>query len=223
MKRISCVAGAILLASFATIGCGTATEPFSKKTWTASAEDVRSIEVDVRDRPIYVTATDGGEVVMDYSENSKERYSIDDSNGTLHVVMTEDAKEWTDYVGTKPAETDREIRIQVPGDALDTLDVSTTNAAVRISPIEVRDSVSLASNGGDIVLDDLRAGQAIRLDVKNGNIVGTLAGSMRDYTISTTQKKGGSTLPESNAAGNVALDITANNGDIRLQFEDGEG
>lgn len=69
-------------------------------------------------------------------------------------------------------------------------------------------------------VEDLSAGKSIAISVKDGNMEGTLAGSVSDYSITTTVRQGHSNVPESSEEGPIALELTAENGDINLQFGD---
>ena len=50
-------------------------------------------------------------------------------------------------------------------------------------------SVTISSNGGDIVFESLDVSSALTLDVKNGNISDVIAGSYDDFAIQSEIKK----------------------------------
>lgn len=218
MKKMLCSVLASCLAVTLFSGCNANSDAFTLQTYSAHSQQIRTIDVEVRDRPVYITSTDGNEIVLTYAENSKECYDIEEEDSTLRVTLEEGTKTWPDYVGVKPAEQDRTLHIAVPENTLETLQIQTTNASVQLDPMTVQDAVSLASNGGDIRVDKLAAGQSITLDVKNGNIEGSLAGELTDYKLTTQIKKGHTDLPDSTQSGKIRLDVTANNGDIDLKF-----
>lgn len=221
MKKTMLAAAMLLISALAFAGCADgAAEEFVPHTYSADAQEIQSIEVDVRDRPIYVSAADGEEVRVDYAESPKERYDIAEESGALRISLAEGTKSWTDLISIKAPEADREIRITVPKDALSSLRVSTTNAPVRVFPIQVKEDVQLTSNGGDVEVEELGAGTSISMNVKNGNICGTLAGSRSEYRVSTEIKKGKTNLTDSTAQGDILLSLEANNGDITLGFTD---
>lgn len=223
MKKLFHLATALALIVFTLAGCGAndAAEAFTAQSYAVDAEDVRSIEVNVRDRAIQVASTTGSQIILDYSESSKERYDIEQDGDTLRVTLLEGTKQWTDYVGVKASKENRTMRIQVPESTLNSLSIQTTNEPVEVSTMRIEDRVRLSSNGGDVRVDGLEAGSSISLDVKDGNIEGTLAGALSDYRISTTIKKGQSDLPDTTDEGGIALDLSANNGDIKLRFAEG--
>ena len=61
-------------------------------------------------------------------------------------------------------------------------------------------------------------GKAVNLTVKNGDISGTIVGSYDDFAIRTEIKKGESSLPENKDGGEKTLDVSANNGDVNIEF-----
>ena len=83
----------------------------------------------------------------------------------------------------------------------------------------VTDSVSLASNGGNIRFAKLTVGREIALTAKNGDISGTVAGSYDDFAIRSAVKKGESNLPETKDGGEKSLNVSCNNGDISIAFQ----
>lgn len=83
----------------------------------------------------------------------------------------------------------------------------------------VTGSISISSNGGDIAFGTLDVGNALTLDVKNGDISGTIAGSYDDFTIQSEIKKGESNLPDNKDGGEKTLHVSSNNGDVNIEFE----
>lgn len=78
--------------------------------------------------------------------------------------------------------------------------------------------VSLSSLGGNVVFDQLHVKNTVDLNVKNGNISGTLIGNYDDYAIFCDIKKGKSNLPSSKENGTKKLTASTNNGDIDIEF-----
>lgn len=52
-------------------------------------------------------------------------------------------------------------------------------------------SITLESNGGNILLENLYPAQEISLTTKNGNVTGTINAGYDDYRINAETKKGG--------------------------------
>ena len=59
----------------------------------------------------------------------------------------------------------------------------------------------------------------LELRAKNGNISGTVAGSYDDFAIFSAVKKGESNLPEEKDSGEKTLQVSCNNGDIAIVFQ----
>ncbi len=219
MKKIIALALCLALGCFALAGCSGGGEPFEEKRYTPDGP-VGSVDIDVRDRAVEVALSDDGQVHIAYSENSKEYYDISLSGGALSMTSAS-GKDWTDYIGGKPSAEDRKILLQVPDALLDSLTISTTNEDITLPELSVGGAVSLSDNGGDIAFGRLKVGSSLTLNAKNGDITGEVAGSYDDFAIRCDVKKGGSSLPESKDGGEKTLDVTCNNGDVRVELTTG--
>lgn len=200
-------------------GCSGNDESYTQKSYSPTDTQVSEISIDVRDRQVEVILSADEQIHIDYYENSKEYYDISVSeNHVLTMTLVHD-KKWTDYMGGKAAADVRKISVQVPDALLNTLSVITTNEDISIAPLTLSGNITLRANGGDIRFDQLDAGKDITLDVKNGNITGTISGSYDDYAISCTVKKGESNLPTDKNTGSKKLSVAANNGDVAVEIE----
>lgn len=90
-----------------------------------------------------------------------------------------------------------------------------------LSALAVTESISISSNGGNIVFESLDVGSSLTLTAKNGNISGTVAGSYDAFAIQSEIKKGESNLPDNKAGGEKTLNVSSNNGDINITFVNG--
>ncbi len=199
-------------------GCSNQEEPFTDKNYTSGDEQILGVVLDVRDRQIEVLPSEDQQVHIDYSENSKESYELTVSEDHVLTMTAVSDKEWTDYIGEKAPASARKITVQLPDTLLQTLQISTTNEDISVTDLSLKDTVSLTTNGGAISFDQLSAGNTITLDAKNGDITGTISGSYEEYSIYSSIKKGDSNLPASKDQGSKTLSVTANNGDISVEF-----
>lgn len=217
MKKIISLALCLIWSCFVLAGCSSNSEPFTEKTYTPDTA-VSGIELNVEDREIQVSLSPDEEVHIAYSENSKEYYEISVSDGQVLTMTSASNKEWTDYIGSKPAAQDRKISLQVPDALLETLTLSTTNENVTLPDLSVTGSIRISSNGGNITFGTLDVGGALTLSAKNGDISGAIAGSYDDFAIQSEIKKGESNLPDNKDSGEKALTVSNNNGNIDIEF-----
>lgn len=217
MKKILfCMAACAVLALCMT-GCSSQ-QTFEEDSYSSAGEEVRAVTVDVSDREVLIGASADGQVRIEYSESEKEYYDISLSQeGKLTMTLVLD-KQWTDFIGTKPAIEDRTIRLYLPDGLLSSLKVTTTNEEIVLSPLSVAGSVALDSNGGDVRFDSVLVGTEASFTAKNGNIAGSLVGGWDDFAISCTVKKGETNLPESKPGGEKSLAVDCNNGDVAIEF-----
>ena len=218
MRKFAALLICLILGSISLTGCAKNDEAFTQKSYTAESDEITEVFVDVRDRQIEVTLSDDNLIHIDYFENSKEYYDISVSDGHTLTMTAHNDKEWTDYIGGKSAAGTRKISLQLPNNILKTLKLSTTNENITLPALTVMDNLSLSSHGGNIVFDKLEVGKSINLDVKNGDISGTVIGNYDAYAISCNMKKGESNLPSSKENGTKTLTVCNNNGDINIEF-----
>lgn len=192
-------------------------ETFTARSYVCDGGAAEKIIVDVRDRSVNIGVSDDGKIHINCHESEKEYYEISVENGILTVSLVCD-KDWTDYIGTKPNEKYRVIDVEIPDGSLTEIDVITTNGDIMSAPIQILNGVSFDTNGGNIVIDALSVGCKAQFTAKNGNITGSLAGSMSDFSVSCKIKKGDSNLPEDTTGGTKFLTATCNNGDISISF-----
>lgn len=148
-------------------------------------------------------------------------YEISVSDESILTMTGASNKEWTDYIGSKPAAEDRKISLQVPDALLESLAISTTNEDITLPALAVTGQISLSTNGGSIAFETLDVGSALTLSAKNGDISGAVAGSYDDFSIQTEIKKGESNLPGDKDDGEKALRVSCNNGDVDIAFANG--
>lgn len=216
MKKTVCLAISSLLTAALFTGCTAKKEEYTAGSY-ASDEKVTAVSIDVRDRAIEVMLSEDSKVHIDYFESSKKQYDITVSDDGTLTMTAADSKEWSDYIGGKAPSEARRITLYVPDEALGSLSISNTNEDIVLAPLSIGD-VSLNSNGGNISFEKLNAENSVELNVKNGNIKGTIVGSYDDYSISCSIKKGETNIPEKKDGGAKILTASANNGDIDINF-----
>lgn len=218
MKKIISLVLYFVMGSIILAGCSNENEPFTQKEYTADIAQIDGISIDVRDRQIEVSISEDEQIRIAYFGNSKETYDITVSEDKILTMTSANNKDWTDYIGGKPSAENRKISVQIPDALLDMLMLSTTNEDISLPAMEVTESISISSNGGDINFGNLNIGNALYLTVKNGNIVGAVVGSYDDFFIQTEMKKSESNLPNTKEGGQKTLNVSSNNGNVNIEF-----
>lgn len=218
-KTWTIAAAALLLGATLLSGCSAQEESFTFKEYTADAAQVQTLRLDVQDRRIEIVPSEKEQLLITYYESDTEGYDIALSEDNTLSMITQSNKSWTDFIGGKPSEEYRTIRLELPQGLLDSLDLSTTNEDLSVPAMSLAGSVSLRVNNGDITFDKLSVGHALTVESKNGDIHGTVADGVDAFTISSQVKKGENNLPEQMGSGAKRLTATANNGDIAIEFE----
>lgn len=216
MKKLTAlflaIAGAML---FLLAGCAN-NDDFTEKTYQSGDDPVEQIVIEVTDRALEFSVSEDDRVHIDYFDSDKEYLDIDLSDNRL-IVRLEFDKDWTDFIGIKPSETYRKIQVRVPSDMITDLTASTTNENITVTSLSFAGSVTLDSNGGNILCERVGVGKAIGLTAKNGNISGTILGGWDDFSISCTIKKGECNLTDKEG-GVKSLTADCNNGNINIAF-----
>ena len=217
MKKIILFALCLVLGSFILAGCSNSSEPFEEKNYTPDTH-INEINLDVHDREIEVSLSEDEQTHIQYYENSKEYYDISISDENILTMTSANDKEWIDYIGTKSSAENRKISLLIPDTLLENLTLSTTNEDISLSALTVTGSISISSNGGNINFTNLDVDNTLTLNVKNGDISGSISGSYDDFSIQSEIKKGESNLPDNKDSGKKALNVSCNNGDVNIEF-----
>jgi hypothetical protein len=208
----------LLLTALLLAGCSAAPAEAEAKRFTADGAQVREIRLDLRDRRIDVVPSPDGQIHIEYVETDKERCEIALAEDQVLAMTAAQDKSFTDYVGAKPAAALRTVTLKLPDQAFARLTLSTTNEAVSFAAQAEIETLSLSSNGGDLLFENLAVGRALTLWAKNGGITGTILGSYGDFSISCASKKGESNLPAAKEGGEKTLNVTCNNGNVDIRF-----
>lgn len=204
-----------IAAAFALAGC--AGETFTAKAYVGEA-GIAGVDIRLSDRTVELVASPDDRVRIEYYDSEKEYLSVSVSEENILTVELTFDKDWTDYIGTKPAAEYRRLTVAVPAGVLEQLAVATTNGDITASGVSVSGAVTLSSNGGNVVCERIDAGTSITLTAKNGDVTGTIAGGWDDFAITCSIKKGESNLPEEKPGGAKSLRVDCNNGDVALSF-----
>ena len=181
---------------------------FEQGDYTADPS-VTGLVLNVQDREIEIVESDGTQILLTYYESQKEYYDFSVADGVLTVTYVTD-KGWTDYIGSKPDAQYRRIRIEIPAGLLTDLDVSTTNEKISLNGVSASGSITLSSNGGDLDLETVAAGENLNLTAKNGSI--SLQGVSASGTMALNSDGGDLNLDAVDAG--EGLNLTAKNGNI---------
>ncbi len=216
-KQISLVLTAFLLAG-SLFACSEEGNTFEAKSYTPQGVEISGIDIQVEDREILVVPSNDGQFHIDYAESAKEFYDISVSDSGVLTMVSKSEKEWTDYIGGSKSAGANQITLQIPDATLSTLTLRTTQEDISLPTLTVTDQLVLSNNGGDISFEHINAANAITVENKNGDILGTIRGSYDDYAITSTIKKGESNLPDEKSGGDKTLTAANNNGDIDIEF-----
>lgn len=180
MKKIVCVVLAVLFV-FAFVGCSNG-GTFSEKNYLSENGQIRSIIIDVADRELNIGLSSDGQISVNYFDSEKQYLEISVSESNELVIRLAYDRSWTDFIGVKPDRKYRGITVLVPENLLASLNASTTNGDIKVSCLDVSEEINLCSNGGDVICERVGAVGKISLKAKNGDIRGTVAGGLDEFS-----------------------------------------
>lgn len=218
MKKFIMLVLCAIYAMMLTTGCADSNEAFASKSYASDSAEVTEVHIDVRDREIEVLNSKDNQIHIEYYESSKETYDISVSDDNVLTMTSVSNKEWKDFIGSKSPDESRKIILKVPDSILSVLSLTTTNEDIVLSPMAVTGDISISANGGNITFDNVNAGNALNLSAKNGDIRGSISGGYDDYAIVCKIKKGNSNLPNEKKDGAKTLQVSNNNGNIKIEF-----
>lgn len=217
MKKLFLLALCLVMSSLLLTGCADRGEGFTEKTYTSDAQ-VQEVLLDVKDRQVQVLLSNDEQVHITYWQSETEFYDISVSDDGVLTMESASDKSWTDYIGLKADDAKRKITLEVPDAMLQYLSVFTTNEDITLSRLTVAESIALVNNGGDVDFGTVDVGTGLMIDVKNGDITGTIVGGYDDFTMKTSIKKGENNLPAQKDGGEKTLNVFCNNGDVEITF-----
>lgn len=215
-KSVSFLLAVACALIFALSGCSDG-GTFTERAYSIDVSGIQKITVQVTDRDLQICASQDDNIYIDYFDGEKEYLEISNDNATLSVNLAYD-KNWTDFIGTKPAAKYRKILIRIPDNCIAVLSASTTNENISVSSLSVTEKIELEVNGGSVIFDTVSVGDSICLTAKNGDITGTVVGGWDDFSILCKIKKGDCNLPELKESGEKSLFAECNNGNINIDF-----
>ncbi|EQF24865.1 hypothetical protein QEW_2287 [Clostridioides difficile CD160] len=216
IKKLFSILSILIVLSSILAGCSSTDTTYKEKQY--SMLDIDNITVDIKDRKVEIFPSSDRQIHISYYESVKEYYMIDLSEKNRLSIKYITNKDWNDYIGGKTSMENRTIKIWIPNESLENLNLKTSNGDVEISQLSFLSSVDIKVSNGNIELEELDVGNTIKLETKNGNIGGTLIGSYNDFFISNYIKKGKSNLPNDKHNGSKKLTTYTNNGNILLDF-----
>lgn len=214
LRLLAAAACAALGAGLLT-GCGAQEEKFEERLYTADAA-CTALSIQLSDRTLQLEPSSDGLIHIICHESGSRGYDIaPDENGTLAVTQWEEnGPLGLLHTGT-PAQG-RTARVQVPA-SLTGLSIQLQGENLALPALSVQGQADIRVNNGDLTFEMLDA-PGIRLEVKNGDISGTVAGAQSGYSITSEVKKGENSLPAEQSGGSRALSVLANNGDVAIAF-----
>jgi lia operon protein LiaG len=191
MKKISLLLLLVISFSFVLSGC-IVTDNDSDNDYERnefkSKETVSKIVVSDESTDVLFQISDSEEMSVKYSDSSKKQ--VYDISVSNGILEIEKTKS---TVGVD----DTSLVISLPDKEYEEISVNTTN--------------------GDIIFENVSS-MVYRCDTENGDIKGTILGSMADYSCTVSVKNGDSTIDNNDINSTKTLEFNVKNGDVKVEF-----
>lgn len=199
-------------------GCSTESDIYTESTYVTAAADVETLTVDVNNRIIEIRESEDEQIHLNYFESEKEFYTIEMTDEKELSMVSTTNKQWPDYIGVNAGPSGKRILVLLPPGMIQNLTLKTSNEDLTLNSLIIPGTISVNVNNGDINIDSLDVGTKAALETKNGDIKGSIIGSYDVFSIQSDVKKGESNLPAKKETGAKALSVSANNGNIAIEF-----
>lgn len=199
-------------------GCSTESDIYTESTYVTAAADVETLTVDVNNRIIEIRESEDEQIHLNYFESEKEFYTIEMTDEKELSMISATNKQWPDYIGVNAGQSGKRILVLLPPGMIQNLTLKTSNQDLTLNSLIIPGTISVNVNNGDINIDSLDVGTKAALETKNGDIKGSIVGSYDVFSIQSDVKKGESNLPAKKETGAKALSVSANNGNIAIDF-----
>ena len=144
------------------------TEKYTEKTYSTSAVDVNKIVVSEINRRVEVKKSADNNIHIYYFESDKEHYNISLVNKELSI-STENNMEWYDYIKPTFNFYNLSLRLEIPENILENINIETKNGDIIAEDISVSQNISLKTNNGRIYSKDISC-QTFDCNSYNGRI-----------------------------------------------------
>ena len=205
------------------------------KEYNISAAEIHKISVSMNNEEIVLKNSADEKIYINYFESDREKFEIENKNGTLSVSLTNDFK-WYEYLlsfNIKP----EVVEISVPTDFDGDIVLKTSNGEITLKNISAKGDISVVISNGRITADDIScenlslttsngsirisaviAEYKIYMKTSNGSIKGDIAGDKNDFTIKSRTSNGRNNLPKNQTGGDKMLEVYTSNGSIDIVF-----
>lgn len=225
-EKIKCCT-VILIAGLFLGGCGAVhlrgTVPdYKEEVYTASAE-IMDIVIQEEDVPVQIFPSDNGELYVSYydADDGSETYKITEVDGELTVTKQSESNFGIFIFGDQySSDSYKRVKLTVflPEDYRGGVSVQTMDGDILIGEITAVD-FTIRTNDGDVSFDRTTIKNSLNCRTKDGDVGGTFAGSISDYSFKANGKTERHDV-NTDADSYKRIDVTTGDGDIHISFDD---
>lgn len=188
---------------------------YTERTYTAQAEDVTEIRVELHNMKVEVIPTDADRVVLHYIDNEEEQVVLSEENGVL--TLRDSSGGWDSVWRQMTSGMFHGLRkgsfttvVEIPRGLIPSLTLSTSNAWVNVKDASFLE-LSVTSSNGKLTLSDIRC-KSLSADTSNAAIA--LNETIVEGAASIVTSNGTIDLQRLTA---TAFDATTSNAAIHVQ------
>lgn len=179
--------------------------PLTVNTYECNVEGIDEISVDTSYFDIKVVPVTGDTIKVQYQENEKEGYQINNSGSHLSITHTSNRK-WTEYLVAFQFNTlsDKKLLyLELPEQYAGNLKLKTNNSPVIVDDFQNLSKVQITSSYSKVTLNSLNMTGDLSVANPNGSIVLSDVNAGKDISCNNSYSK--MSLVKVSSGGNISL------------------
>lgn len=174
--------------------------------------DTNNAKINIEDLEVnnLIAATSNG-VIEISSLKANKNIEVQTSNGSVDIEKIK-------AIGNINIETSN-AHINCEEIASSDLSAKSSNARIALFDVRTENDIFAKTSNGSIETEKISAEKSITLNTSNAGIIGTVSGSIADYSIISHTSNASNNLPEFLQGGSKQLNVDTSNGRIDISFE----
>ncbi len=231
----ACIAAGIMLVVFAFAMCGFNVQalstdlPYEEKSYTYDGTKVKSLNIKGLEYDVELITSNDNQFKITTFENEKEQYEIKLSPSGELSIRYETTKRWYDYIRLNIDLDDRAITVAVPEGYLGPMDLSSNAGDVRMSGLNLKDTLEAETALGSIELNDLTSLKQMSFSSGSGTIQLKKVSAGGDIALETNlgdvkaeSVQAAGKLSMKSGSGRIKLDESSVNNDLSINTNLGD-
>ncbi len=157
-------------------------EEYTEKQYRASG--ITQLVFKDINNAVHVVQSADNQVHITYFDGNKSHYEITEKNGVLTVTHKSN-REWYEIFDFSFLSGGRQVVLALPKSALESIEITTTNGAIKAEEVALGGNLTLGTTNGKITVADLNIAGSLTLRSTNAALAATSVAA-RDFSMQST-------------------------------------